>query len=64
LCLISHNSAGDGFCQRGRKSGKLIFLKTIEVSEREWDVIERKVRPKTQTIGHSGFMTFVRKIGA
>jgi tRNA (adenine57-N1/adenine58-N1)-methyltransferase len=45
-----------------KKSGKLIFLKTIEVSEREWDVDERKVRPCSQTIGHSGFMTFARKI--
>jgi len=25
-------------------------------------VDERKVRPKSQTIGHSGFMTFARKI--
>jgi tRNA (adenine57-N1/adenine58-N1)-methyltransferase len=47
-----------------RKSEKLIFLKTIEVSEREWDVNERKVRPQSQTIGHSGFMTFARKIKA
>jgi tRNA (adenine57-N1/adenine58-N1)-methyltransferase len=45
-----------------KKSERLIFLKTIEVSEREWDVEERKVRPKSQTIGHSGFLTFARKI--
>ena len=45
-----------------RESYKLIFLKTIEVLEREWDVDSRKVRPKTQRIGHSGFLSFVRKI--
>jgi len=45
-----------------RQDERLIFLKTIEISEREWDVDESKVRPKSQTIGHSGFMTFARKI--
>ncbi len=50
------------FVNEVNKSDKLIFLKTIEVLEREWDVDERKVRPKTQTIGHSGFLSFVRKV--
>ena len=45
-----------------KKSEKLIFLKTVEISEREWDVEDRKVRPKSQSIGHSGFMTFARKV--
>lgn len=50
------------FVNEVNKSDKLIFLKTIEILEREWDVDERKVRPKTQTIGHSGFLSFVRKV--
>jgi len=38
-------------------------IKTVEIIQREWDVSGRKVRPKThQEIGHSGFMSFVRKI--
>ena len=37
-------------------------IKTVEVLEREWDVKGRKVRPKSQSIGHSGFLTLVRKI--
>jgi len=46
------------------KAPELLFLKTIEITEREWDVDDRKIRPKTQTIGHSGFLTFARKIRA
>ncbi len=40
-----------------------IFIKTVEVAEREWEVNKRKIRPKSPAIGHSGFMTFTRKIG-
>jgi len=39
-----------------------IIIKTVEVIERKWDVYQRKVRPKSEGIGHSGFLTFVRKI--
>ncbi len=39
-----------------------VHLKTSEVIERHWDVKERKVRPKSQQIGHSGFLSFCRKI--
>jgi len=39
-----------------------IMVKTIEIIERKWDVRERKVRPKSAGIGHSGFLTFIRKI--
>jgi tRNA (adenine57-N1/adenine58-N1)-methyltransferase len=40
-----------------------IVIKTIEMIERKWDVYGRKVRPTSSGIGHSGFITFVRKIG-
>lgn len=46
------NKLGDGF----------LHLKTAEIIEREWDIKDRKVRPKSQAIGHSGFLTFTRKI--
>ncbi len=41
---------------------RFIFLKAIEIIERNWEVYGRKVRPKSAGIGHSGFLTFVRKI--
>ena len=50
------------FVSEVKKNKSLLFLKTIEIIERQWDIDQRKVRPKTQTIGHSGFMTFVRKV--
>ena len=39
-----------------------IVIKTIEMIERKWDVYQRKVRPKSEGIGHSGFLTFIRRI--
>lgn len=44
------------------KNESLIVIKTIEIIEREWEFNERVVRPLTQQIGHSGFLTFVRKV--
>ena len=46
-----------------KKNENFVYLKTSEVTEREWEVDERKVRPKSQGIGHSGFMSFARKVG-
>jgi len=39
-----------------------IHLKTSEIIERDWDVMGRKLRPKSQAIGHSGFVSFCRKL--
>ncbi|MBW2992696.1 methyltransferase domain-containing protein [Candidatus Woesearchaeota archaeon] len=38
------------------------IMKTIEIIERDWEFDSRKVRPKSSQIGHSGFLSFVRKI--
>ncbi|MAG15467.1 hypothetical protein CMO88_00225 [Candidatus Woesearchaeota archaeon] len=43
-------------------TGNFLHLKTIEIIQREWEFNERVIRPKSQPIGHSGFLTFVRKI--
>jgi len=50
------------FANALRKNENFIYLKTSEISEREWEVEERKVRPKSQGIGHSGFLSFARKV--
>ncbi len=50
------------FITAAAKNKSLVHLKTIEIIEREWEFNERIVRPLTQQIGHSGFLTFVRKI--
>jgi tRNA A58 N-methylase Trm61 len=50
------------FVEEVKKHEELLYLETTETIEREWEVSERKVRPRSQQIGHSGFLTFVRKI--
>lgn len=45
-----------------KKHPDFLHEKTIEILEREWEIEERKVRPMSQMMGHSGFLTFVRKI--
>ncbi len=41
---------------------ELYHLETIDATETEWIVHHKRVRPKTQSIDHSGFLTFIRKI--
>src|SRR3989339_132312 len=36
-----------------------VHLKTIEVIQREWEVKDRRVRPKTVGLWHTGFLSFV-----
>ncbi len=45
-----------------RKNESFVYLKTVEIIEREWEVEERRVRPKSTGIGHSGFLSFARKV--
>jgi len=39
-----------------------LHVKTLESIQREWEIKDRIVRPKSQPIGHSGFLTILRKI--
>jgi tRNA (adenine57-N1/adenine58-N1)-methyltransferase catalytic subunit len=39
-----------------------MHFKTSEIIERKWEVKLRKVRPMSQSIGHSGFLSFARRI--
>ena len=50
------------FINKINKDENFVHLKTSEIIERNWEIDERKVRPKSQQIGHSGFVSFVRKI--
>lgn len=45
-----------------RANKRFMHDETIEIHEREWEVDGRKVRPKTRGLGHSGFLSFVRKL--
>ena len=50
------------FVNAVRKNENFVYIKTAEISEREWEVEERKVRPKSKGLGHSGFLSFARKV--
>lgn len=50
------------FVNAVRKNESFVYLKTAEITEREWEVEERRVRPKSTGIGHSGFLSFARKV--
>jgi len=41
---------------------EFVHVKTSEVIERNWEIDGRKVRPLSQQIGHSGFVSFARRI--
>ena len=50
------------FVSKVRENKHFTYIKTSEIIEREWEIEGRKVRPRSQAIGHSGFISFVRKI--
>jgi len=50
------------FVEKCLEHSELIHLMTVEITEREWDVDKRKLRPKTSIINHTGFISFMRKI--
>lgn len=45
-----------------KQNPELIVLDTIEVIERKWDITKLILHPKIKTIGHTAFLTFIRKI--
>lgn len=49
------------FVNKINEDEDFIHIKTIEIMEREWEVKDRRVRPLSQQIGHSGFLSFVRR---
>jgi len=44
------------------KNDKFIYKKTVELIERSWKIQGKIARPKSEGIGHTGFLTFVRKV--
>jgi len=43
-------------------SSKFLYEKTIEVIEREWTIKDKVLRPRMKDLGHTGFLSFSRKI--
>ena len=64
-CLVSYSPSVPqviDFVNAIRKNDIFVYLKTAEIVEREWEVEERRVRPKSKGLGHSGFLSFARKV--
>jgi len=45
-----------------RKDERLLFVRTTELIDRTWVVDENRSRPDNKGIGHTAFLTFVRRI--
>jgi tRNA (adenine57-N1/adenine58-N1)-methyltransferase catalytic subunit len=41
---------------------QLQYRKTVELIEREWAIKELRVRPSSDSVGHTGFLVFARRI--
>lgn len=41
----------------------ITVLETIELLERKWKIEERIMRPEFEMLGHTGFLTFCRRLG-
>ncbi len=50
------------FVNAVKKNKKLLYLRTVELSKREWKIEGRAVRPRSGGIGHTGYLTFARKV--
>ncbi len=50
------------FVEAIRNDSRFILIKIVELSEREWEFDERKIRPKSKSTIHSGFLAFARLV--
>lgn len=40
----------------------MMHIKTIELIQREWEISGRRARPMYQMLGHTGFLSFIRRL--
>lgn len=48
------------FCDAVRSDSRFMLVKAVEIIEREWEVEGRKIRPKSRSVIHSGFVSIAR----
>ncbi len=41
---------------------KVLYLKTVEILEREWIVDDKRLRPRNIMLGHTAFISFFRRV--
>lgn len=52
----------DLLVKQAEKNSNLKVIKTTETIEREWDIQGKVVHPKMRMLGHTAFLTFIRKL--
>ena len=62
LKRLKRKTDSTGIIKEVRKRKELLYIKTLETIERLWKIEGKITRPKNTEIGHTGFLTFVRKI--
>lgn len=50
------------FATAAQENKQLLYVKTVELIEREWAIKGLRVRPSSDAIGHTGFLVFARRI--
>jgi len=50
------------FVESVKKINDAVYLKTIEIIERKWKIEGKISRPEFNMLGHTGFLSFVRKL--
>lgn len=50
------------FVNKIKSNKNFIYLKSIELIERQWKIDNKSVRPTSDAIGHTGFLCFMRRI--
>ena len=50
------------FVEEIKKDDSFVYLRTIELIPRKWKIDNRIARPNSQAIGHTAFLSFIRKI--
>lgn len=52
----------ESFIEQCKKNKHLLIDETVELIERSWKFDGKAIRPKSEGIGHTAFLTFARKV--
>ena len=61
VCYLPHISQTITLIKKIEKA-RFAYIKTMEILNREWLIDSKRARPSNVMIGHTGFLTFARKM--
>jgi tRNA (adenine57-N1/adenine58-N1)-methyltransferase len=63
VCYLPSITQVSRLIAEAKKYDSFIYLKTAEFLERNWKIDGALIaRPETEMLGHTGFLTFIRKV--